>query len=73
MIERNVLICKTYLQMLYLLMSHMKSDNILISPNIAKNDLFCLVFLVVCVVMHQKLCKKITVTARHLLICKTCV
>ena len=39
----------------------------------AKNDLFCLVFLVVCVVQQQKLYEKIALTERNLLICKVCV
>ena len=39
----------------------------------AKHDLFCLVFLVVCVVQQQKLYEKIALTERNLLICKICV
>ena len=50
--------------MLYLLISHMKSDDIFTCPNMAKNDLFDMVFSVVCVVLQQKLYKKITVTEK---------
>ena len=54
-------------------MSHMKSDDIFTSPNMAKNDPFCMVFSVVCVVLQQELYKKIALTERNLLIYKTCV
>ena len=54
-------------------MSHMKSDDIFTSPDMAKNDLFGMVFSVVCVVLQQKLCKKIALTERNLLIYKTCL
>ena len=51
-------------------MSHMKSDDIFTSRNVAKNDLFGMLFSVVCVVLQQKLCKKIALTERNRLIYK---
>ena len=55
----------------------MKSDDIFISANMATNDIFCPVFSVVCVVLQQKLCKKIALTERNLLIwkhrCRLCI
>ena len=55
-------------------LSHnMKSDDIFTSPNMAKSDLFCLAFSVVCVVLQQKLYEEIALTERKLLICKICV
>ena len=47
--------------------------NIFTSPNMAKSNLFCLAFSVVCVVQQQKLYEKIALTERNLLTCKTCV
>ena len=41
--------------------------------NMGKNDVFDVVFFLVCVVLQQKLYKKINVTERNLLIYKTCV
>ena len=40
----------------------MKSDHIFRCGNMAKNDIFCVVFSVVCVVLQQKLNKKIALT-----------
>ena len=57
----------------YLLISHMKSDDIFTCSNMGKNDVFDVVFFLVCVVLQQKLYKKINVTERNLLIYKTCV
>ena len=51
----------------------MKSDDIFTSPNMAKNDLFDMIFSVLCVVLQHKLYKKIAVTERNLLIYKGCV
>ena len=51
----------------------MKSDDIFTSPNMAKSDLLCLAFSVVCFVLQQKLYEKIALTERKLLICKTCL
>ena len=51
----------------------MKSDDIFTSPNMAKNDVFGMVFSVVYVVLQQKLYKMIALTERKLLIYKTCV
>ena len=71
--ERKLLIRKKCVWIVYLLISHMKSDDIFTSPNMAKSDLLCLAFSVVCFVLQQKLYEKIALTERKLLICKTCL
>ena len=43
----------------------MKRDDIFISPNMTKNEVFCVVFSVVCVVVEQKLYEKIALTERN--------
>ena len=63
-----------YVCRLCICLSHnMKSDDIFTSPNMAKSDLFCLAFSVVCVVLQQKLYEKIALTEKKLLIYKTCL
>ena len=63
-----------YVCRLCICLSHnMKSDDIFTSPNMAKSELFCLAFSVVCVVLQQNIFEKIALTEKKLLICKTCL
>ena len=55
----------------------MKSDDIFTSPNIAKSDLFCLAFSVVCVVLQKNYMKRLLAQrrsfwyAKH--VCRCCI
>lgn len=70
-IKRKVLIWKTCVYIVYFPLWNFKTHDILICLNIAKNDMFCLTYLVAFVVLQLKLYEKIPFNKRKLLVCRT--